>query len=90
MIWTLERVDGANVVTDKGMVSLSPSQYADGGKTSPVTGADYQRMKAAFLASPMLLDAAYKVIDSWESGDLAAAVRELSAAVNWYEASARG
>lgn len=34
------------------------------------------------LASPALLEAAEKVIARWESGDLAAAVRELNAAVD--------
>ena len=41
-----------------------------------------RRRPSLRLAAPALLEAAEKVIASWETGDLAAAVRELNAAVD--------
>jgi hypothetical protein len=50
------RIDGANLVTDRGMVSLSPAAYADGGKTTPAAGEDYAVLRRHFVASPVLAD----------------------------------
>ena len=51
------KIDGPNLVTDKGCVSIQGFQYADGGKTSSVTIEDWKMMRQMFIAAPALLAA---------------------------------
>lgn len=48
----------------------APGEYGEGAK-----------LVRLFSAAPALLEAAETVRDAWESGDLAGAVRQLSAAI---------
>lgn len=52
------RVDGPNIMTDQGGICLAPFQYADGGKTQPVSTEVWHEMRSLFLAAPDLLEAA--------------------------------
>jgi hypothetical protein len=60
------RVDGPNIVTDIGCVSLNPFQYADGGKTKPVSIEDWKKIVALFAASPDLLAACQEALSMYE------------------------
>jgi len=60
------RVDGPNIVTDKGCVSVSRFQYADGGKTHPVSAEDWRAMRDGFLALPDLLAALEDMVAGYE------------------------
>jgi hypothetical protein len=51
------KIDGPNIVTDKGGIQVVPFQYADGGKTQSVSQGDWQAMRDAFCALPDLLAA---------------------------------
>jgi hypothetical protein len=57
-VFKVIKVDGPNLVTDKGCVCLAPFQYADGGKSRPVGTEDWRAMRALFLGAPRLLEAA--------------------------------
>lgn len=48
------KIDGPHIITDKGMVTLSTSQYADGGKTFPASEEDWLKMRDLFVAAPQL------------------------------------
>jgi len=51
------KIDGPNLVTDKGCVGLNPFQYADGGKSRPVSDKDWEMMRRMFIAAPAMLAA---------------------------------
>jgi hypothetical protein len=66
------KVDGPNIVTDKGCIALVGFSYADGGKTHPVSHEDWLKMRDAFLAIPALLAACelfIKADTDWESDE---------------------
>jgi hypothetical protein len=64
------KVDGPNFVTDRGCVSLTPSQYADGGKSEPVSDGDWLRMRALFVNAPALLAACKLLLAAIDSASL--------------------
>jgi hypothetical protein len=61
------KVDGPNIVTDKGCVCISGFQYADGGKTHSVSDEDSLEMRSLFLASPAMLKALTDIRDRAEA-----------------------
>ncbi len=72
------KVDGPHIITDKGMVTISSSQYADGGKTQPVSPETWLEMRDAFVAMPEIKAAMVKV---YYEPTVEAALRDLIAVV---------
>jgi hypothetical protein len=60
------KIDGGNITTDLGGISLTPLQYADGGKSRPVNGVDFGRMLRLFVAAPALADSLREMVDMFE------------------------
>lgn len=56
-MFRVERIDGPNLTTDRGCIQIVPFQYADGGRTQPVSDEDWRKMRALFIAAPDLLAA---------------------------------
>ena len=49
------KIDGPNIVTDKGGVCITAFAYADGGKTHAVSLEDWRMMRDLFVALPDLV-----------------------------------
>ncbi len=62
------KTDGPNLVTDLGCICITPFQYADGGKSQPVSSDDWKRMRDLFIAAPDLLEACKGVMDFMDGG----------------------
>jgi hypothetical protein len=56
-MFNILKVNGPNIVTDRGMVTLSPSQYADGGKTKPVSSETWAGMRSCVVHGPEMIAA---------------------------------
>ena len=86
--WQAAWADPENVGTTKRITSLyqdNQTAIMADGQTEAVAFVPewgYQSDARLIAAAPDLLGAAEQVIASWESGDLAAAVRQLQDAVN--------
>lgn len=55
-------VDGPNLTTDRGCIQIVPFQYADGGRSCPVSNEDWKAMRTLFIAAPDLLAACEKIL----------------------------
>lgn len=57
-------VDGANITTDKGTVSLTRVQYADSGKRKEMSVADWRMLRDAVVQLPRLLEIARLICEN--------------------------
>jgi hypothetical protein len=67
-VFKVLKVDGPNLVTDKGGICLAGFQYADGGKTRPVDDETWSRMRSLFIAAPGLLKALKDLLRETDQG----------------------
>ena len=56
------KVDGPNILTNRGGVALVPFQYADSDEARPVGNEDWRRMRDLFLAGPEMLAALHTTL----------------------------
>jgi hypothetical protein len=90
LLFKVLRVDGPNLTTDQGGVSIQSFSYADGGKSRPVDLQTWRNMRALFMAGPGLLAAAQELL-ALPSVPLPAGLREdFEMAVAAYEGAAVG
>jgi hypothetical protein len=68
-MFTVQKIDGGNLVTDKGCASLAPFLYADVGKSKPVSRDDFLRMRALFVVAPALLQQLGAISDALDLGE---------------------
>lgn len=60
------KVDGPNIMTDLGGVSIHSFSYADGGKSQPVSQDDWRKMRDLFLLLPQFMQLCDKYVRAAE------------------------
>ena len=65
----------------QGVIYAGRNNIARDIETNPTSGADIRRLVHRANSAPDLLRAGKAVLAAWEAGDLAAAVRDLAAAI---------